>query len=324
MDGWKTPDDVRGKSIGTEGRPVCEPELSPPFDVLDPAELLTPLVFSSPHSGSVYPVRFLESTPLDGVTLRRSEDAYVDALFAPAAAVGAPLLRARFPRAYLDLNREPYELDPKLFDGALPNFANTRSLRVAAGLGTIPRVVSDAREIYGARLTVDEAMRRIDSLYKPYHAALRGLMERAERRFGVAVLIDCHSMPSSGAREAFAPARGDKRRRADFVIGDRFGASAAPGVVDGIEDRLRQLGYHVQRNRPYAGGFITEHYGKPNVGWHAVQIEVSRGLYMDEGALEKHARFDALARDLAEVIRGLARDIETGDVSFAPRQAAAE
>ncbi|MEF3367871.1 N-formylglutamate amidohydrolase [Methylocystis sp. 9N] len=305
------------------GLPACEPEFEQAFDVFEPSDLLSPLVFSSPHSGRIYPARFLAATPLDASTLRRSEDAYVDDLFAPAAAIGAPLLCARFPRAYLDLNREPYELDPKLFGGALPHFANTRSLRVAAGLGTIPRVVADAREIYGQRLSLEEGLQRIESLYKPYHAALRALMERAANRFGVAVLIDCHSMPSNGARDPMLAARGDKRR-IDFVIGDRYGASASTGMVDIVEDRLRHRGYHVTRNRPYAGGFITEHYGKPAAGWHAIQIEVSRGLYMDEATIEKNRRFEAVARDLAEVIAELARDVHTGEALSGERRAAAE
>ncbi len=299
-----------------------EPEFSPSFDIIEPAALLSPLVFSSPHSGRIYPPRFLGAAALDGRTLRRSEDAYVDELFAAAPAIGAPLLRANFPRAYLDLNREPYELDPKLFDGPLPNFANTRSLRVAAGLGTIPRVVADAREIYRERLKVDEAIQRIESLYKPYHAALRGLMTRAEKCFGVAVLVDCHSMPSSGARDHTLAAR--DKRRIDFVLGDRYGASAASGIVDSLDQRLRVRDYHVTRNRPYAGGFITEHYGKPAVGWHAVQIETSRALYMDEGTLEKNARFDAVASDLGEVIAGLALDLRHGEALGGDRRAAAE
>jgi len=301
----------------------CEPEFVPPFEVVEPAALLSPLVFSSPHSGSVYPARFLDASRLDVVTLRRSEDAYVDQLFASAQAVGAPMLRAHFPRAYLDVNREPYELDPKLFDSALPNFSNTRSLRVAAGLGTIPRVVADARDIYAARLPIDEALRRIESLYKPYHAALRALMERATRRFGFAVLVDCHSMPSTSARDPALAARGDKRR-IDFVIGDRYGASAAPTVVDGVEERFRRRGYHVQRNRPYAGGFITEHFGRPAAGWHAVQIEISRALYMDEATLEKNARFSAIASHIAEVVEGLAHDVENDEAIGGARRAAAE
>jgi N-formylglutamate amidohydrolase len=308
---------------GGDPEAVHEPELARPFEVIEPHELLSPLVFSSPHSGRIYPARFLAAARLDAAALRRSEDAYVDELFASAKAVGAPLLHAHFPRAYLDLNREPYELDPKLFDSALPQFANTRSLRVAAGLGTIPRVVADAREIYARRLSVDEALRRIDALYKPYHAALRALMERAARRFGVAVLVDCHSMPSTSARESALSARGEKRR-IDFVVGDRYGASASPAVVDGVEERLRGRGYHVQRNRPYAGGFITEHFGRPAAGWHALQIEVSRGLYMDEATIEKNERFASVAADLAEVVAGLAQDVEIDETLGGPRRMAAE
>lgn len=278
----------------------------------EPEELSSPLVFSSPHSGSVYPASFLEKTRLGITNLRRSEDAHVHALFASATAIGAPLLHARFPRVYLDLNREPYELDQRMFDGALPEFANTRSLRVAAGLGTIPRVVADAREIYSARLQVDDALHRIESLYKPYHLVLRHLMERARRRFGVAVLIDCHSMPSVVAKAGAPPTRSDKRR-ADFVIGDRFGVSCSAEIVGGIEDCLRQCGYHVQRNRPYAGGFITEHYGKPGAGWHAVQIEVARGLYMNETNLQKSDDFDKVAGHLGEMMRALAQAVGLRD-----------
>lgn len=302
--------------------PPHEPELAPPFEVVEPAELSSPLVFSSPHSGRVYPARFLAASRLDATFLRRSEDAYVDDLFAASQAVGAPMLRAFFPRAYLDLNREPYELDPKLFDGPLPSFANTRSLRVAAGLGTIPRVVGDAREIYAARLSLDEALGRIEALYKPYHATLRGLMERAQKRFGVAVLVDCHSMPSSSAREPSA-GRGEKKR-VDFVIGDRYGVSAAPFIVAGVEERLRARGYNVHRNRPYAGGFITEHFGRPAAGWHALQIEVSRGLYIDEATIEKSSRFQQIATDLQDVIVGLAQDIELDESLGGPRRMAAE
>lgn len=295
----------------------------PPFEVLEPDILSSPLVFSSPHSGRVYPRAFLAHARLDAPALRRSEDAYVDELFARARMVGAPLLRAHFPRAYLDVNREPYELDPKLFDGPLPSFANTRSLRVAAGLGTIPRVVADAREIYALRLPLDSAMARIEALYKPYHATLRALMERAQERFGVAILVDCHSMPSGSAREPMLSARAEKRRL-DFVIGDRYGASASPGVVHGVEERLRAKGYHVQRNRPYAGGFITEHYGRPAAGWHAIQIEISRALYMDEATLEKNARFEALVGDLSQMVDGLAQDVSCDRTLVGPRRMAAE
>jgi N-formylglutamate amidohydrolase len=282
-----------------------DPELHRPFELVEPEELSSPLVFSSPHSGDVYPARFLRSSKLDQASLRRSEDAHVHALFALAPVTGAPLLRAHFPRAYLDLNREPYELDPRMFEDALPEFANTRSLRVAAGLGTIPRVVADAREIYAARLRVEEAMHRIESLYKPYHAVLKTLLERAHARFGVAVLVDCHSMPSNVAKES-ATGRGDKRRP-DFVLGDRFGVSCAAEIVDAIEARLKDWGYHVQRNRPYAGGFITEHYGNPGAGRHAVQIEIARNLYMNEADLQPNGEFGLVAARLGELARMLAQ-----------------
>src|SRR6202045_2679801 len=177
-----------------------EPELDPPFEVVEPARLTCPLVFSSPHSGNVYPRRFLAAARLEEAVLRRSEDAFVDVLFGGVIALGAPLIKARFPRAYLDLNREPYELDPRMFEGTLPPFANTRSLRVAGGLGTIARVAGHAQEIYARRVPVEEAIERIEKLYKPYHACLRGLLDRAQQNFGIAVLVDCHSMPSGSLR----------------------------------------------------------------------------------------------------------------------------
>jgi N-formylglutamate amidohydrolase len=283
--------------------PAHEPELDPPFDVVEPRSLTCPLVLSSPHSGSVYPSRFLQSSRLDAFALRRSEDAFVDQLFAGVQAFGAPLIRARFPRAYLDLNREPYELDPRMFDGRLPGYANTRSVRVAGGLGTIARVVGDSQEIYAARLSVDEGIARIERLYKPYHATLSRLLERSYRQFGIAVLVDCHSMPSAPALVTLGM---DKKLKTDFVIGDRYGTSCDKDLVDGLEQAMRRLGYIVQRNKPYAGGFITEHYGAPANGIHAVQIEVNRALYMDERRIEKNARFAHVAADLTAVLEALA------------------
>jgi N-formylglutamate deformylase len=198
------------------------------------------------------------------------------------------------------VNREPYELDPRMFEGRLPTFANTRSMRVAGGLGTVPRVVGEAQEIYGRRLPVDEALARIEGYYKPYHRALRRLVATCHRSFGEALLVDCHSMPSS------APLRED-RPRADIVIGDRYGTSCAPAVSDLIEDVLRRRGYHVMRNKPYAGGFITEHYGQPQSGIHAVQIEINRAIYMNERTYERTAGFDRLRADLMVLAEALAR-----------------
>ena len=281
------------------------------IETIEPLRLTSPLVFSSPHSGSTYPERFLAASRLDPQTLRRSEDAFVDELFLPCVALGAPLLRARFPRAYLDVNREPYELDPQVFDGPLPDFANVRSLRVAVGLGTIPRVVGDAQQIYKRPMPISEGLARIEAFYRPYHAQLKTLLERALNRFATAILIDCHSMPSNAVDVGGL----------DIVLGDRFGASAAPGVVDILEDSLRAAGYKVRRNKPFAGGFITEHYGAPGEGAHAVQIEIARVLYLDERKIVRTARWAALRDDLFTAMAALARE-QGGEVS--PDRFAAE
>jgi N-formylglutamate amidohydrolase len=273
-------------------------DFDPPVETVEPIRLLSPLVFSSPHSGSTYPQGFLSASRLDALTLRRSEDAYVDELFLPCVALGAPLLRAKFPRAYLDVNREPYELDPKVFDGALPDYANTRSLRVAVGLGTIPRVVGDAQPIYRQPLPVAEGLGRIEALYRPYHERLSALVERSRRCFGLAVLIDCHSMPSNAADV----------RGVDIVLGDRFGASAAPGVIESLETSLSGAGYRIRRNRPFAGGFITEHFGAPDKRIHAVQIEIARALYMDERTIVRNERWTMLRDDLFAAARALASE----------------
>src|SRR6202030_4023125 len=266
-------------------------EFDPPFEALEPGECRGPILFNSPHSGRVYPREFLLASRLDLATLRRSEDSFVDELIAGVVARGHPLVRAHFPRCYVDVNREPYELDPRMFDGRLPSFANTRSMRVAGGLGTVARVVGDAQEIYDQRIPVDDALRRIEGLYKPYHRALRRLVTRVHRDFSAAILVDCHSMPSIAGNR-------DERPRADVVIGDRYGTSCVAVVADTIEAALQNAGYSVSRNKPYAGGFITEHYGNPPAGLHAIQLEINRALYMDERRYEPIVSFSRLAADL--------------------------
>jgi N-formylglutamate amidohydrolase len=273
-------------------------ELSPPLQVLAPAEQSAPFVFCSPHSGRIYPRRFLAQSRLDPHALRKSEDGYVDELFAGVADLGAPLIAARFPRAYLDVNREPYELDPELFDAPLPDFANTQSVRVVGGLGTIARIVADGEEIYSRRLTLEEAMARVETLYKPFHEALAGLIEQTRRRFGYAILIDCHSMPSASISQTGRP-------RPEFVLGDRFGASCDTRLTRLLKEALARLGYDVQLNRPYAGGYITEHYGRPRQGVHALQLEINRGLYLDESAITPSRGFADLKKDLMLVAERL-------------------
>ena len=270
-------------------------DFEPPFEVFEPAGFSHPIVLNSPHSGAHYPDAFLAASRLHPLTLRRSEDAFVDRLFEPAAALGAPMLRAWFPRAFLDLNREPYELDPHMFEGRLPEFANTRSLRVAAGLGVIPRVVGDAQPIYREPMPVEAALRRIATLHRPYHAKLAELLETAQRRFGFSLLVDCHSMPSNSPDVDGC----------DIVLGDRYGSSAARWMVETVEAALRGAGLIVRRNKPYAGGYITEHYGAPAAGRHALQIEINRSLYMDERALRLIEGAAALPRALADMVGAL-------------------
>jgi N-formylglutamate deformylase len=289
-------------------------DIDPPFDLAEPALPVAPLLFNSPHSGRVYPPAFVDRARLPLEVLRRSEDTFVDHLFEPPRDLALAFMRAHFPRSFVDLNREPYELDPRMFEGRLPPFANTRSLRVAGGLGTIARVVGDAVEIYEGRLPVEDALQRIETYYLPYHRALRQALSRLHRAFRAAVLIDCHSMPSSVVSR-------EERPRADVVIGDRYGTSCSPVIVGVVETTLRGLGYIVHRNKPYAGGFITEHYGNPSGGHHALQIEINRALYLDEVSFEKSDRFERMRADICVLIRRLA-ELPYGDL--VPFQAAAE
>lgn len=289
-------------------------ELSPPFEIMEPTLWRAPIIFNSPHSGSIYPREFLASSRIDVAALQRSEDSFMDEMVMHLVAKGFPVVRVNFPRSYVDVNREPYELDPRMFSGRLPSFANTRSMRVAGGLGTIPRVVGDGQEIYRERLDVEDALKRIDTLYKPYHRALRRLIGKAHQAFGSVVMVDCHSMPSVGISR-------DEPRRPDVVIGDRYGTSCAPVLADVVEETFTSLGYSIGRNKPYAGGFITEHYGNPANGLHTIQIELNRSIYMDERQRMRNDRFEKVAADfnvLAEALTAVPLE------NFGPFQAAAE
>jgi N-formylglutamate amidohydrolase len=286
----------------TDTEPVAEAN-GVSHEVVAPARQILPLVFASPHSGCDYPQDFLAASRLDPLALRRSEDSFVDEIFGAAPGLGAPLIRALFPRAFVDANREPFELDPAMFEGELPAYANTRSPRVAAGLGTIARVVANGADIYRGKLEFSEALGRIRRHYWPYHQSLSDLVERTKARFGACVLVDCHSMPSTGGpmdRDAGA-------KRVDFVLGDCHGTACAPAVIQTVQTSLRELGYHVARNRPYSGGFVTRHYGKPEEAVHGLQIEVNRFLYMDESEIRRGAGLPRLARDMREVIAALGK-----------------
>jgi N-formylglutamate amidohydrolase len=273
-----------------------------PYEVLAPVRQTAPLVFASPHSGDIYPPDFVSRSRLDLRTLRRSEDSYVDELFAAAPGLGAPLIRALFPRAYVDPNREPYELDPAMFDGPLPAFVNCNSSRVAAGLGTVARVVANGEAIYRSKLSFAEAERRITTCYRPYHGALAELVAATQTRFGCAMLIDCHSMPSTGGPMD----RDSGAGRVDIVLGDCHGVSCDPRLTDLADRILRAEGFAVQRNAPYSGGFTTQHYGRPADGTHSLQIEINRAIYMNEFSYERGKDFAAVRRRLTRLIEALA------------------
>lgn len=273
-----------------------EPAVEPPFALIEPLRRTAPLIFASPHSGRRYPPELLADARVSLISLRRSEDTYVDELFAGAAAHGATVLSASVARAYVDLNRDPGELDPDMFDERPPPSPHASSARVQAGLGAIPRVSGDGQNIYRRKLSLHEAERRIAQIHRPYHAALSTLVAETKSLFGCAVLLDCHSMPSS-ARGAHAP---------DVVLGDRFGAACHPSVTALVEATLRRMGYRVARNTPFAGGHTTQTYGRPALGVHTLQIEINRGLYVDERTLERTNGYARVRRDMGRLAEALA------------------
>lgn len=283
--------------------------LAEPYRIARPEAQSAPFVFASPHSGRHYPPSFAASSRLTPLALRRSEDAYADELFAGVVGLGAPLISARFPRVYIDVNRAASELDAHMFEGPLELEVETQGNRVAAGLGVIPRLVRDGAEIYRSRLPAAEARRRLDGLYRPYHAALAGLVGATQARFGTAVVVDCHSMPSGPSVPA-------------VVFGDCYGASASSSLLRHAELAFEACGFSSVRNAPYAGGYTTHLYARREAGVHALQIEINRGLYLDEDRVERGPRFDEIRDRLSAA---LARLMEF-DVSALrpPRPLAAE
>ncbi len=276
-------------------------ESEAPFEISLPDVQSSPVVYSSPHSGRIYPEAFKKASALDPVALRRSEDAFVDELYRAAPDAGSPLLLARFPRAYVDPNREMWELDPAMFSGPIPDYINRASPRVRAGLGTIARVVTDGANIYKDSIDFDEARLRIEKCYAPFHAALAGLLDETIAKFGAYLLVDCHSMPSVGGPMDKDPGLD----RVDMVLGDANGTACANIVSNIAREALESYGYRVVMNKPYAGGFTTRNYGKPYAGRHALQIEINRALYMDEDTVSHAPGFDELKNNIDKLISEL-------------------
>jgi len=279
------------------------------YDVLHPDKDQSCVVFASPHSGRDYPWSFLRTSVLDEHAIRSSEDAFVDQLFESAPKFGAAFIRAGAPRAYVDLNRSYDELDPALIEGVRRQGHNPR---VASGLGVIPRVVANGRAIYRGKMTHEQAMHRIERYWRPYHDMVQQLLDRAHKRHGQAVLIDCHSMP----HEAMDGVARSGMRRPDIVLGDRFGAAASGDVVDRIEAAFASAGFVVTRNTPFAGAYITQAYGRPSRGQHAVQVEIDRSLYMNEALIRPNGDFEAVQAALSRVVAEVAQ-IGQGKVPLA-------
>jgi len=283
----------KGAGDGSGGEDLSLAALyAEPFRIFRPFRQTVPFVFASPHSGRAYPTSFVTASRLNAVSLRRSEDAFVDELFCGAVAMGAPMIAARFPRAFLDVNRAPAEIDTGMFEGALGIVVDAPSPRVTAGLGVIPRIVRDGAEIYRGKLKAADAEERLHRLYRPYHAALARLIEETRAIFGVAVLVDCHSMPSAAAIP-------------DVVFGDRYGMAAAPTVSRAAELAFEAQGFSHARNAPYAGGYTTHIHGRRDRDVHALQVEINRALYLDEERIARGPRFETVHARVNEAIARL-------------------
>jgi len=278
------------------GLDISEP---PPVTLWSGTQARSPLILASPHAGRDYRADFLAASRLDKQQLRKTEDAYVDLLFQDAPRHGVPLLCANFPRAWMDVNRDEWELDPAMFAEKLPPQVAFGSARVAAGLGAIPRVAASGAPIYRRKLRLAEAEERLERGWRPYHRALAELIDRTRSQFGWCVLIDCHSMPS-------LPGFGTEPSP-DYILGDLFGTSCRPDLVAWCEAELRARGYLVRRNAPYAGGYVTRHYGDPAHGVHVLQLELARRLYMDESAIEPNESFARLRAECSELVVAMVR-----------------
>lgn len=272
------------------------------FDLRLPDKATNPVIFSSPHSGCEYPQDFVKNSSLAQNQLRSSEDAFVDDLFERVVAFGSPLLSATAPRAYVDLNRGPDEFDPRIVKGAKDPFNNPR---IASGLGVIPRVVSQGRQIQSGKISMEEATERVIQFYRPYHSMLAELLAQAKLKFGVALLIDCHSMPNDALQNAMAPGGG----RPDIILGNRYGASASAGVFDMVETAFNAQGFVVGRNIPFAGGYITQKYGTPSRNQHVIQVEINRKLYMNEAEILKSIHYKDVQTRLSNSCREICQKI---------------
>ena len=267
----------------------------PPFRRLGPEQPASPVILSVPHAGRAYSDALLASARLSRARLETLEDRLVDRLVWRAVEAGALALIADAPRAEIDLNRDEREIDPAMI---LPRPHPSKTLespRTRGGLGLIPARIAGAGAIWRQRIHAVELARRLEGIYRPYHAALDTALREARARFGIAILLDCHSMPP----------RTGEAGQAMIVLGDRHGRSIAPDLADAAERAARQAGFRAARNAPYAGGHITERHGRPAAGIHALQLEIDRSLYLAPDMRSPGAGFDRVAQLIAAVAGAL-------------------
>mgnify|MGYP001262398030 CR=1 FL=1 len=271
-----------------------------PFICHNPKNFNIPVIYSSPHSGRIYLREFLNKTPLNLQAIRASEDFYVDQLLDSVTGTGAFLLEACFPRVFVDLNRSSHELDRKLITNLS---TDSISPRTAAGLGVVPRVVGDGVEIYSKKLSLEEVRARLTKCYFPYHKQLQKLINFSIESFGMAFLLDIHSMPHTCLNHL-----GDKKSRIpQIVLGDCFGTSCTPMFSQEVIDVFTSEGFAVNLNKPFSGGFITKHYGLPKKNVHAIQVEIDRSLYMDEKNVSLHEGFLALKNKIQNIVYSIGK-----------------
>lgn len=243
-----------------------------PFERFGPAIPASPVILAVPHAGRDYPPALIASAAASRERLESLEDRFADALIADAVAAGATAFVARRARAWIDLNRDEREIDLAMIDNSCPAPHAIGSARVRGGLGLIPRRIANGGEILNRRLTAAEIEARILHDHRPWHAALAAALAAARKRFGIALLLDCHTMPPIAQRGEAGPPR--------VVIGDRYGRSAADRLVGCAEAAAERAGLPHGRNSPYAGGYTLDRHGRPAAGIHAIQIEIDRSLYL--------------------------------------------
>ena len=264
-----------------------------PYKLSSPLQQSNCVIFNSPHSGSIYTKKFTQLTDLSLQKLRSSEDLFVDQLFSPVVDLGSFMLSATFPRSFIDLNRDCEELDPLLIEDLT---AYNDTLKVSAGLGVIPRVVADQTPIYKRRLSIDDATKRLQGFYYPYHAKLKSLIKQTEASFKKVILLDCHSMPLSSVNLA------RKKDPVEVVLGDCFGRSCEPEIVMELKNLLTEVGFKVNLNKPFSGGFITKNYASPSNNIYVIQIEILRSLYSHEKQQTKNSEFLSIQNRLLGAI----------------------